>query len=151
MPQTTKDIGPDFAGFVNHQTIHRDVWVVMWYISGHGWVATFLTCLLDAWIRSDKSGKQYIYRDALHPDHRPPNIWARSGMICKPPSHLQGGVRCDTRYQWPWMDCHTLHMSWGCIGRVSQALDVTHTCGCPPSRPQTTKSMGQDSAGFANQ
>ena len=72
-------------------------------------------------------------------------------MICKPPSHPHGGVRCDTTmYKWPCMVCHILHMSCGCMGKTLQAWDVTHTCGCPPSRPQTTKSMGLDFVGFAN-
>ena len=34
--------------------------------------------------------------------------------------------------------------------KVEQDWDVTHTCRCPPSRPQITKVMEPDFAGFAN-
>ena len=70
--------------------------------------------------------------------------------ICKPQSHPQGCVYYDMRYQWLYMGCHPLQMTCGCIGKVSQAWDVTHTWGCPPSRPQTTKTVGQDSTGYTN-
>ena len=46
-------------------------------ISGHGWVDIHVTCLVEAWERSDKSGIQSIHRNDLHPGHRPHKMWAK--------------------------------------------------------------------------
>ena len=54
------------------------------------------------------------------------------------------------RYQWPYIGCHPLQMSCGCMAQASQAWDVIHTWGCPPSRTQTPKTVGQDSTGSTN-
>ena len=70
--------------------------------------------------------------------------------ISEPPRHPQEGVGCAMRYKWPWMDCHAFHVSCECMLKVLQAWDVTHTCGCPPSRQQTTKDLDQAFAGSAN-
>ena len=67
-----------------------------------------------------------------------PRYGPRAGRVCRIPSHPQGGVEYEMRYKWPWMGCHTFQISCGYMGKVSQAWDVTHTLGCPPSRPQTT-------------
>ena len=150
-PQTSEAMGQDFAGPANHQAILRYVWVLIRGISGHGCVGTLFICLVDAYEWSDKTVLQSIYMDALHPGHRYLlGYRPRDGRVCRIPSHPHGGVGYDMRYKWTWMGCHIFQISCGCIGKVSQAWDVTHTLGCPPSRPQTTNTMGQYFAGFAD-
>ena len=46
-------------------------------ISGCGCVDMHCICPLSAWERSDNPEIQFIHRDALHPDQRPPNMWAQ--------------------------------------------------------------------------
>jgi hypothetical protein len=79
-----------------------------------------------------------------------PRYGSRADRVCIIPRHPHGGVGCDVRYKWTWMCCHTFQISCGYTRKVSQAWDVTHTLGCPPSMSLTTKAMGQDFAGFAN-
>ena len=47
-----------------------------------------------------------------------PRRGPRSGMICKPASHPQGGVGCDMSYKWPWMGYYPFHMSCRCTEKV---------------------------------
>ena len=79
-----------------------------------------------------------------------PGYGPRGGRVCRIPSHPHGGVGYDMRYKWTWMGCHIFQISCGCIGKVSQAWDVTYTLGCHPSRPQTTNTIGHYLAGFAD-
>ena len=36
-------------------------------------------------------------------------------IICRIPSHPQGGMGYDVRYKWTWMGYHTFHMSCECM------------------------------------
>ena len=74
-------------------------------------------------------------------DHQ--NCGPRFSRIYKPPIP-PWGLGYDIRYQWPYICCQPFQMACGCLGNVLQAWDITHTWGCHPSRPQSTKDVVQD-------
>ena len=119
-PHTTKYVGRGFAGFVNHQAILREVWVVIRGTSCHEWVDKHFTCIVDACM-----GKVLQAWDITHTHGCPPSRPQTSQDVgpglsgsAKPPSHQHGSVGCDMRYQWPWMGGHIFLMFCGCMGKV---------------------------------
>ena len=71
--------------------------------SGHGWLATLFTCLVNACeMFSSLRCNTYTWIPSIQTaDHH-----ICGPMFCriyKPPSHPKKGVGCDTRYNWSYM------------------------------------------------
>ena len=123
-PKLIKAVGQDFAGFINHQAIHkRELWVVIQYISGHGWVAILSIYCVDAWERHHKPRLQSIHNYAPIQATELPRCGTRSDQICKT-------TKPPTWNCWLWYDVpvamgwltYILHVLWiygkGFTGRM---------------------------------
>ena len=135
MPQTTKYVGQGSAGFTNHQAILRDVWVVIQGSVDMEGLLAYISQIL--WMHGMKGLTRLGCNNTWMPSIQAtdlPRCGSRFGGSTKPPSHQHGSVGCDTRYQWSWIGGNTFHIFCGCIGKVSQAWDVIHTRGYPPSK-----------------
>ena len=96
---------------------YDDQWLWM------GWHAFHMSC--------ECMGNIWQPWDAIHIHGCPPSSPQTSQDVgscltgsVEPPSHPQGSVDCDTRYLWLCMGGHIYHMSFWCMGKVSQANHI---------------------------